>query len=97
MLIAIIAIAVARSAARDLSSGERFEVASIKPRKGERVGPVPSLPDRFIRPDATLRDLIRYACELPTALQEQLGLRLDSVRGPVPVLTIERADLPTPD
>ena len=34
---------------------------------------------------------------LPTALQEQLGLRLESVRGPVPVLTIESADLPTPD
>jgi len=64
MLIAIIAIAVARSAAQDLSSGERFEVASIKPRTGERVGPIPWLPDRS---------------------------------RPVPVLTIERADLPTPD
>jgi uncharacterized protein (TIGR03435 family) len=32
-----------------------------------------------------------------TALQEQLGLRLDSRRAPVNVLVIESAERPTPD
>jgi uncharacterized protein (TIGR03435 family) len=32
-----------------------------------------------------------------TALQEQLGLKLESVRGPVDVLVIESVNRPTPD
>jgi uncharacterized protein (TIGR03435 family) len=34
---------------------------------------------------------------LMTALQEQLGLALESVRGQVPVIVVESAELPTPD
>ena len=45
-------------------TADAFEVVSIKLRTGDRVGTVASAPDRFIRPDTTLRDLIRYAYDL---------------------------------
>jgi uncharacterized protein (TIGR03435 family) len=42
-------------------SPEAFEVVSIKPRTGDRAVGGPGTPDRFVRADATLRDLIRFA------------------------------------
>jgi len=42
-----------------------FEVASIKPRVGERALSGRTPPDRFHSPDTTLRDLIRFAYFLP--------------------------------
>ena len=38
-----------------------FDAASIKPRTGERATSAPSAPDRLVRADTTLRDLIRFA------------------------------------
>lgn len=40
---------------------DAFEVVSIKPRTGERALGGPNAPDRFVRADVTLRDLIRFA------------------------------------
>jgi uncharacterized protein (TIGR03435 family) len=43
---------------------DAFDVVSIKPRTGDRIVGGASTPDRFVRADATLRDLIRYAFDV---------------------------------
>lgn len=49
--------------------------------------------ERYLLPGATRRD----APALLTAVQEQLGLRLDADRGPVEVLVIDWVERPAPD
>ena len=51
-------------------------------------------PDRV---DANGVSLPTDGATLFTALQEQLGLKLESTRGPVEVMVVERVDRPTPD
>jgi uncharacterized protein (TIGR03435 family) len=48
-------------------------------------------------PDAAQPTPARDVPSLFTALEEQLGLKLESRRGPVPVIVIESAQLPKPD
>jgi uncharacterized protein (TIGR03435 family) len=62
--ITAITIVAAASALRAQTANESFEVASIKPRTGPRAFGGSPAPDRFVRPDATLHDLIRYAYNL---------------------------------
>jgi hypothetical protein len=63
-VIVIIATTSLPLEAQDSTSAAAFEVASIKPRTGERVVGGTTTPDRFARADATLRNLIRYAFDL---------------------------------
>jgi uncharacterized protein (TIGR03435 family) len=55
-----------------------------------RPAPPPGVPD--LAPAVT-----SDGPSLFTAIQEQLGLKLESARGPVEVLIVDRADRPTPD
>jgi uncharacterized protein (TIGR03435 family) len=58
---ALVVVLTCLVAGLEAQSQVTFEVASIKPRTGDRIlGGNPS-PDRFVRADATLRDLIRYS------------------------------------
>jgi uncharacterized protein (TIGR03435 family) len=52
---------------------------------------MPSLPSVPAPPIAAVAN----APTLPTALQEQLGLKLEAERGPIDYLVIDRVDRPT--
>ena len=55
--------------------------------------------DRAVRPQATLPGdtPASNSPSLVTALQEQLGLKLESARGPVDIVVIDSAALPRAD
>jgi uncharacterized protein (TIGR03435 family) len=48
-------------------------------------------------PTAALSNLQSDGSSVMTALREQLGLKLESTRGPVDVLVIDSVEAPTPD
>jgi uncharacterized protein (TIGR03435 family) len=48
-------------------------------------------------PGAALPPIDPNGPSLQTALQEQLGLKLDSQRGPVTMFVIDKVSQPTPD
>jgi len=54
-------------------------------------------PETQARPNPAPTPTDSNAASIFTAIQEQLGLRLDPQRGPVSVLAIDRVNQPTPD
>jgi uncharacterized protein (TIGR03435 family) len=56
------------------------------PDRGPQFGPPPGTPAPVIETPALL-----------TALQDQLGLKLESTRGPVEIVVIDSAEVPAPN
>jgi uncharacterized protein (TIGR03435 family) len=77
----------------------------LAPRVGRVVVDATALSDAFDieldwmpdQPQAVNDGQANDAPSLFTALQEQLGLRLESTRGPVDVLVVDHAERPTAD
>jgi hypothetical protein len=101
-----IALVCARASAQTAAQSLAFDVASIHINNTETDGghhifnnPAES---HLRTRNLALRDLIQFAYGLPnsqpsifTAIQEQLGLKLESSRGPVPVLVIDSVAMPS--
>ena len=60
----------------------------VKPNPLSAGAPVPPVPAPPLNPGGA---------SLETAIQEQLGLKLEADRGPVPIVLVERAERPGPD
>jgi uncharacterized protein (TIGR03435 family) len=58
---------------------------------------VNSLPPGGLPPGAQLPAVDPDSPSIFTAVEEQLGLKLDSTRGPIPMLVVDRLERPTPD
>ena len=73
-----------------LTGGYDFSLVFMPEGRGQPIGPpppgAPELPP--IDPNAPA---------LPTALQEQLGLKLESTKGPIEVVVIDAIEQPTED